>query len=249
MKAIVLAGGFAKRLWPLTHEQAKPLIDVGGVPVINYIIQKLETLKNDGIIDEIFVSVNSKFEDDFKKWMEKYGFVINLIVENTMHEGEKLGAIGGIEFLINKTGLNEDVLIVNADNLFGDSFRFSDAINFFIEKQCPVICGYDVKTKERARIFGVILSDENNKIIDFIEKPEDPKSTLISMGFYLFKKSTLELMKKYVAEGNPRDKPGEFIQWLYKRDDVFVFPYDGDWFDIGDHETLNRAREFVKNRH
>lgn len=244
MKAIVLAGGFAKRLWPLTHEQAKPLIDIGGKPVINYIIERLIKLKNERRIDEIFVSINSKFEQDFIKWKERYGFDVKIVVEKTTHEDEKLGAIGGINFLINREHLDDKVLIVNGDNLFDDKFNFSDALNFFHQKLGPVVCGFDVKTKERAKLFGTIIFDVNDKIIDFVEKPEHPQTTLISMGLYIFKKETLELLKKYIADGNSKDKPGEFIQWLYKRCDVFVYPYIGNWFDIGDHDTLNAAREF-----
>jgi len=248
MKAIVLAGGFAKRLWPLTHEHAKPLIDVGERPVINYIIERLLKLKDNGLVDKIFVSTNKKFERDFNKWLERYNFDVKLVVEGTNHEGEKLGALGGINFLINKEGIDDDIIIVNGDNLFDRDFDFASAIKFFRTKNRPVVCGFDVMTKERAMLFGTIIFDENKKIIDFIEKPEDPKTTLISMGLYLFKKGTIKILQQYLAEGNSPDKPGEFLQWLHKRHDVFVFPFNGRWFDIGDHATLEAAREYAKKK-
>jgi glucose-1-phosphate thymidylyltransferase len=247
MKAIVMAGGFAKRLWPLTREHAKPLISVGGRPVINYIVTELLKLKAAGEISEIIVSINAKFENDFKKWLDKYKFDIKLIVEPCCSEDEKLGAVGAINFIINKENIEEDLLVVNGDNLFDfHAFKFVDVIKFFREKGGPIVCGYDVLTKERAKFYGTIIYDQNNKVTDFIEKPEDPKTTLISTGCYLFKKDTLGILKKYIADGNPKDKPGEFLQWLHKRYDLFVFPFRGTWFDIGDHESLIRADEFAR---
>ncbi|MEM7819526.1 MAG: nucleotidyltransferase family protein [Candidatus Aenigmatarchaeota archaeon] len=245
MKAIVLAGGFAKRLWPLTKEQAKPLIDIGGKPVINYLIEKLLKLKE---IDKIFISTNKKFEQDFIRWKEKYNFNIKLVVEESRCEEEKLGAIGSINFLINKENINDDIIIVNGDNLFDEKFDFSDVINFFKEKNAPIVCGFDVKTKERARLFGTIIFDKNKKVIDFIEKPEKPKTTFISMGCYLFPKNYLNLFSIYLNEGNSKDAPGFFLQWLYKRYSLFVYPYNGDWFDIGDFNSLDAAREFIKKK-
>ena len=118
MKAIVLAGGFAKRLWPMTKENAKPLIDVGGKPVINYIIEELLKLKKRKVIDEIFVSTNKKFEPDFQEWLEKYKFGIKLVIEETTHEGEKLGAIGGIQFLIEKEGIAQNFKLQTQDFFF-----------------------------------------------------------------------------------------------------------------------------------
>jgi glucose-1-phosphate thymidylyltransferase len=247
MKAIVMAGGFAKRLWPLTHEHAKPLIKIGGKPVINYTIIELQKLKQSGMINEIIVSTNAKFEQDFKKWSDANGFDVNIIVEPSSTEEEKLGAIGAMNFIINKANISDDVLILNGDNLFDfRHFKFSDVINFFKEKNKNVLCAFDVITKEKAKMYGNVSVDNDNKIIDFQEKPEHPKSSLISMGCYVFKKESLSLFDEYLKAGNKKDAQGFFVQWLYKKDDVFAYPFKGAWFDIGDHESLIRADEFAR---
>lgn len=248
MKAIVLAGGFAKRLWPMTKENAKPLIHVGGKPVINHIIEELLKLKRRKVIDEIFVSTNKKFEPDFQEWLEKYKFGVNLIVEETRHEGEKLGAIGGIQFLIDKEGLDDDVIVIGGDNVFDDKFKFSKAIKFFREKGGPVLCGFDVQSQTRAKLYGIFVFDENNKITDFEEKPEEPKSTIASMACYIYTKETVKLIRKYLDEGNSPDMPGQFHQWLIKKQDTFMFPTGGVWFDIGDFGSLKAARDYKRKK-
>lgn len=248
MKAIVMAGGFAKRLWPLTKELAKPLINIGGKPVINYTIEELLRLKSLGIIDEVIVSINAKFADDFNKWLSNFNFDVNIVVEECRHEGEKLGAIGAINFVIQKEHLNDDLLIIGGDNLFDfRTFSFLNAIEFFKDHNEAVVCGYDVLTKERAKLYGVIVPDGHNKVIEFVEKPEDPKATLISSGCYLLSRDTLKILSQYIADGNPKDRPGDFLQWFYKRHNLYVFPFSGTWFDIGDHESLKNADEFAKN--
>lgn len=247
MKAIVMAGGFAKRLWPLTKEYAKPLITIGGKPVINYTIIELQKLKHDGTINEIIISTNAKFEQDFKKWSEMYGFDVNIVVEPCCNEEEKLGAIGAINFIIKKAGISDDVIILNGDNLFDfRHFKFLDVINFFKEKNGNVLCAFDLLDKEKAKIYGNVTIDNENKIVDFQEKPEHPKSSLISMGCYVFKKKSLSLFDEYLKTGNKKDAQGFFVQWLYKKEDVFAYPFKGTWFDIGDHESLICADEFAR---
>jgi len=248
MKAIVLAGGFAKRLWPMTKENAKPLIAVGGKPVINHIVEEMVKLKKRKIIDVIYVSTNKKFEQDFQEWMKKYKFDVTLIIEETTHEGEKLGAVGGINFLIKKERLDDDVMVIGGDNLFDKKFKFSKVIKFFREKGGPVLCGFDVETDMKAKLFGTIIFDEGGKINNFEEKPETPKTTFVSIACYLYTKKTLGLLKKYIADGNPTDMPGQFHQWLIKKQDTFVFPTGGEWFDIGNFCTLKAARVYATEK-
>lgn len=242
MKALVLAGGYAKRLWPLTLNKAKPLLEVGGKPIINYIIEKLE--KNDEIT-EIIISTNAKFEPVFKEWVQKYGFdKLKFVIEETHSENEKFGAIAGINFAIKLANIDEDCIILAGDNLF--SFDINDFIALFKEKSAPVLAVFDVKDKELAKKYGIAALDDSNKVVGFEEKPENPKSTLASTGCYVFPKATLELFAEYLDQSDKKDAPGFFLQWLYKKQDVFAFKFSDYWFDIGSLEALDEAREFMK---
>lgn len=243
MIAIVLAGGYAKRLWPLTLKKAKPLLEVGGKPIINHIIEKLE---NTDEVDQIIVSTNAKFEDGFNDWLKKYNLKkIKIIIEETHSEEEKLGAIGGINFVLEKEKIDDDCLIIAGDNIIG--FEISDFLEFYQQKQSPVIALFDVKGYEKAKLYGIVEIDDNDKVIDFVEKPKQPKSTLASMCCYVFPRNTLKLFKEYMKSDNSKDAPGFFLQWLIKKTEVFAFVFSNYWFDIGSFESLDEAKEFMKS--
>jgi len=242
MKAIVLAGGFAKRLWPLTLDKAKPLLEVGGKPIINYIIEKLEGMDE---IDKIFISTNAKFELGFKQWLKKYEFKkIKIVVEETRSEEEKLGAIAGINFVLEREKIDDDCIIIAGDNLFG--FILDDFLGFYKEKKSPVVAFFDVKDFEKAKLYGIAELDENNKIKGFLEKPEKPPSTLASTCCYIFPKDTVRLFPEYLKEGGSKDAPGFFLQWLIRKEEIFAYVFSNYWFDIGSFESLEEARKFMQ---
>ncbi len=243
MKAIVLAGGYAKRLWPLTKELAKPLVDVGGKPVIFYILDALEKSEH---INEMIISTNEKFAADFKQKLQPATFSkpIKIIAEPTLNENEKLGAIGGINFIFEKENLNEDILIIGGDNIIG--VDINKMIEDFRARGAPHVGIYDIKDRERVKQLGEVTVDADKKIIRFREKPEAPETTLISTACYLFPAGIRAQIKEYISSGGNRDAPGHFIKWLAERIDVYAHVFDSYWFDIGDHETLERAREFVR---
>jgi len=240
MYAIILAGGYAKRLGPIGENKAKALIEIAGKPIINYIVEKLENIE---VIKKIIVSTNQKFGDDFHQWNKKFKFrKVKIIIEPSRCEDEKLGAIGGIEFVIKKENIDDDIIIIGGDNLSG--IDFNELIRFFKGK--PVNALYDIKNIEEAKKFGVVKTD-NNKIIDIEEKPEQPKSTLISMCIYIYPKRILKYFNDYIKEGNNKDSPGYFLKWLCKKEEVYGFVYDGFWFDIGDVKTLEKADNFMRS--
>lgn len=241
MKAIILAGGYAKRLWPETLQKSKPLLDLAGEPIINHIIRKVDGLPG---IEEVLVSTNRRFKKDYEEWLKKYKFTkVRIAIEDTSREEEKLGAIGGLHHLIGKEGVKEDCLVLAGDNVV--TFDLSVFIDFYRKCKSPVIAAFDIKSREKAKLYGVLKIDGNSRVIDFREKPEKPESTLISMACYILTKQAITLLDKYVEEGNPRDNPGFFIRWLYRKMDVYTFVFDTAWFDIGDKESLQKAREFV----
>lgn len=238
MKAIILAGGFAKRLGLLT--KPKPLLNVGGKPIVQYIIEKIEKLED---IDTIYISTNKRFEYEFGKWLSGLSNrnKIKLIVEPAFSEKEKLGSVGGLNFSIMSEKIKDDILVVNGDNLFKSSLN--EILEFFKSKNAVVNALYDVKSLDIAKEQGSVITDKNNKIIELEEKAEKPKSTMISLGIYFFPKRILKLISLYIKEGNDPDKIGNFIRWLLKREDIFGFVFHEKWFDIGWPESLERARK------
>jgi glucose-1-phosphate thymidylyltransferase len=244
MKAIILAGGFATRLYPFTEGLPKPLLPVAGRPIINYIIDNIEKCED---IDEIIISTNKKFESHFKNWLKGITSAkkIKIIAEDVSEEGEKLGTIGALNFLLNTQKL-EDCLIVGGDNLF--DFEISDFVRYYMEIKKPVIAVYDIKDLEKVKNkFGVVTL-EGSKIVNFVEKPSRPETSLISTCCYIFPKHTLNLIPKYLKEGNPKDAPGHFISWLRTKQEIHGFVFDSNWFDIGSIDSLKAANEFIAEK-
>jgi glucose-1-phosphate thymidylyltransferase len=239
MKTIVLAGGYATRMWPLTKDYPKSLLPIAGKPVIEYILDCIEKLEE---IKEIFLSTNLKFENNFKKWLNKYKSSkdIKLVIEQTSEEKEKLGSIGALNFLIQHYRLNEELLIIGGDNLF--DFNLKNLIEFYSDKKKSVVLLYDMKDKERVKEkYGVLELNSDLKIINSEEKPKKPESTLISTACYIFSKEDLALITEYLESGNNPDAFGFFLAWLCKRSDVFGLIHKGLWFDIGSFDDYERA--------
>jgi len=226
MKAIILAGGYAKRLWPLTKNKPKQLLSVGGRPMIEYIMEKLEAQKD---IDKIIISTNEKFGKNFKQWLSGYKSSkdIELVIEPTLLEENKLGSV------------DEELMIIGGDNLF--EFDLRDLINYYREKKGNVVALYDLKSIQKARSYGVAKVDEEMKIIDFVEKPENPPSTLVSTACYVLSQEGVKSILTYLDKGENPDAIGFFIKWLIKRERVFGFVFSGRWFDIGSLESLKEA--------
>ncbi len=238
MKVIILAGGYAKRLWPLTKNKPKQLLSVGGRPMIEYIIKKLETQKE---IDKMIISTNEKFEQNFKQWLSEYKSTkdISLVIEPTLSEKNKLGSVGALGYLIKKKNINEELMIIGGDNLF--EFDLRDLINYYREKKENVIALYDLKTIQKAQNYGVVKVDKEMRIIDFVEKPKNPPSTLVSTACYILSSEGVRSILTYLYKGENPDAIGFFIKWLIKRERVFGFTFSGKWFDIGSLESLKEA--------
>jgi glucose-1-phosphate thymidylyltransferase len=223
-----MAGGYATRLWPITKGKPKPLLPVGDKYIIDHILEKTRNLGLD-----VYVSTNKFFERHFKSWAEENG--VELIVEETLSEEEKLGTIGAISYAISRLGI-DDYLIVAGDNLF--SFSLEDFLKHYKGK--PLVAVYDVGDFELAKRYGVVLL-EGDRVIDFQEKPVQPKSTLISTGVYAFPRDVMEMVDDYLKEGN-KDSPGYFIEWLLKKGvEIQAYKFDDYWYDIGSADSYLEA--------
>lgn len=241
MEAIILAAGYATRLYPLTENKPKPLLEVAGKPIIEHIIAKVEETG----ARKIHIVTNSKFERHFLEWLGKFDAKtpIGIINDRTSSNDDRLGALGDIHFSIAKKGINDDILVVAGDNLF--AFSLKEPFSLFSKRKQAVIVLHDVKDRKLASQYGVVAV-ENGIITDFEEKPTSPKSTLISTGIYFFPKKTISLIQKYIEQGNNPDKTGNFIEWLHKREKVYAYMTDRKWYDIGSFEQLEKANKEYK---
>ena len=237
MEAIILAAGYATRLYPLTKDTPKPLLKVANVPIIAHILAKIRKIND---IKKIYIVTNSKFHAHFSKWLGDFIFdrPIEIIDDGTTSNDNRLGAMGDINFVLKQKKIDDDLLVVAGDNLF--DFELDEVESFFRKKESSVIVAYDVKNPELAKQYGII-EQSNCMISNFVEKPAEPKSTLASTGIYLFTRKNVELIEEYISQGNNPDKTGSFIEWLYKREKVLAFVTEKTWYDIGTKEQLAEA--------
>lgn len=239
MKAVILAGGYAKRLWPITHQRPKPLLTVAGKPIINYIIEKLEDIDE---ITHVIVSTNQAFEGDFKSWLKtiKSDKKIELFIEPSTKEHDKLGTVGALNLVFQEKAVDEDVMIIAGDNIF--DFSLEEFLIFYKKIGYPVVALHNAQDKKKiAGIYGIAVIDDTNRIKEFQEKPMNPKSTLVSTACYIFPREILPLFSKYLEGGNNPDAPGYFLEWLYQLVDIYGFVFNEAWYDIGDHSSYLKS--------
>ncbi len=232
MKCIILAGGFATRLWPLTENKAKPLLHLKDRPLISHIVEKLpeET--------EIIISTNAVFEKEFKEWAQTFeGKNIKVFVEDSDGDEAKKGALGATALVIETEGIEEDLMLLAGDNYFG--FDMKDMIGQF--DQSPMLAAYDIKDTEKAKKFGVVV-EQDGKAVEFQEKPEEPKSTLVSTGCFLFPAKNLKDIVHYSKEHND-DLGGVFEYLTGKGESIDVFRFEEPWVDIGSYEAYLQANK------
>ncbi len=241
MKALILAAGYATRLYPLTKDFPKPLLKIKNKPIIDYILGKITSIRE---INEIFVVTNSKFFPVFKTWSRKVKArrKITLINDLTKSNEDRLGAMGDIGFVLDKKHIKEDLLIVGGDNLFDGSLN--DFIKFAKSKTPSVTIGvYRLKNIKDATRYGVVKISKESKIIDFHEKPEKPNSSLVAMCLYYLPYSGLKFIKDYMRIAKKNDATGRYIDWIKDRVDTYSFVFSGKWYDIGDYKYLNSAKK------
>lgn len=236
MKAIILAGGFATRLWPLTEKTAKPLLRIAGKPIISYIVEKLP--KDIPVI----ISTNTIFVDEFEQWKkeQKGNRDIQIFCEDAVGEKQKKGALGAVSLVVDSLQEKDDILVLAGDNLFLFDF------GAFLEraKENPLLAAYDIQEKKFAKAFGVLIPKDKHCVQEFQEKPEHPKSTLVSTGALYFPQKILPELQKYAQEKND-DLGGVFEYFLSHKKPVEYFSFDEPWFDIGSFGAYLEAQKYI----
>ncbi|MBN2306625.1 NDP-sugar synthase, partial [Candidatus Peregrinibacteria bacterium] len=232
MKCIILAGGFATRLWPLTENKAKPLLHLKDRPLISHIVEKLPE------DTEIIISTNAVFEKEFQEWAKNFkDRNIKIFVEDSEGDEMKKGALGATALVIETERVDEDLMLLAGDNYFG--FEMQDMLNKFAEN--PLLAVYDIKDKEKAKKFGVVVQ-QDGKAVEFQEKPEEPKSTLVSTGCFVFPAKNLKDIVHYAREKSD-DLGGIFEYLTGKGETIDVFHFEEPWVDIGSYEAYLQANK------
>jgi glucose-1-phosphate thymidylyltransferase len=240
MKLIILAAGYATRLYPLTLNQPKPLLPVAGKPMMEHVLDNIATIE---AIDQAYVVTNAKFAKHFEDWASAYRpdlhFRFTIVNDGSTDDSNKLGAIGDMHLVLTKYEINDDIIVIGGDNLFSnDLSEFGD---YCREKNAPVTGVYDVGDLEAIKKYNAIEIDEDHRITYFEEKPKVPRSTLTGIALYYYPVTALPLIYEYIAEGNNPDQPGRLVQWLYARAPFYVWKAPGLWYDVGSIETLEEA--------
>jgi glucose-1-phosphate thymidylyltransferase len=235
MKAIVLAAGYATRLRPLTDTWAKELLPVGGTPIIDRIV---DAIVASGEIDEVHVVTNTRKAPWFNDWAQGRDVVVH--DDGTTSNDDRLGAIGDMQFVVDRAAIDDDLLVIAGDNLF--EFSLADYVGFWRSKgRASAIAVRDVGSRELASQYGVVALDGDGRVLDFVEKPADPPSTLAAIATYLYHRDHVPLIRTYLDSGESADQPGRFVAWLCRREPVYGWVFDSTWFDIGNHEQLLEA--------
>ena len=247
MKAVILAAGYATRLYPLTKDKPKALLPIGKQTMLDTLVEKICAQPE---ITEIHVVSNHPFYSQLCGWAEgakeRYAPVLIQIWDDGTSSNEtRRGAIGDIQFTIESAKLDDDLLVAASDNLLDkplDGF-FED----FRKNGKDVLLANLMDDAEELKRYAVLSLDENGVITDLVEKPETPKSNVVANAVYLYRKDTLPEIIRYLEEGNNPDSPGHFPEWLYRRKTVRAHLYEGNCWDIGTVKSYYEIQESWKD--
>jgi len=243
MKAIVLAAGYATRLYPLTADRPKALLPIGGRPILDHLMAEIAGI--DGMT-EAHIASNHKFFGQFQTWADqarregRFGDLkIAVWDDQTTEDGGRLGAVGDIQFVIERADIDDDVLVAAADNYF--TFPLKLFIDDFRSHGRDTLLAARFTDYELLRRFAVAVLDEQRRVLALVEKPETPRTDIGVYALYLYRRDTLPPIRQYLAEGNSPDAPGHLPEWLHRRREVRAYLFEGECVDIGTPESYYEA--------
>lgn len=237
MKCLILAAGYATRMYPLTENFPKPLLEVGGKAILNWLIDDMDTR---GVIDEYVVISNHKYYEHFARWAKTKSQKITLLDDGSMSNETRLGAVMDIQFAIETLGLDDDLLVVAGDNLL--DFSLTTFIDYALEKKSCCTMRYYEGNMEKIKNHGVVYVDETDRIEKMTEKDPFPKSNWCAPAFYYYTREDARLVKQGIADGCGTDAPGSYIAWLCQRTPVYAMEMPGGRYDIGTLETYEKVK-------
>lgn len=247
MKIILLCAGYATRLYPLTKDRPKGLLPIADRSILDWILESVKGIQG---ITGVCVITNHRFAEHFMQWGKesKYPWSIRVVDDGTTTNENRLGAIGDLQFALKQEKIDlEDLLVIAGDNLFDWD------VKSFVEfgkshRPHPLIAVYDVESRELAKQYGLVLCNQDGQVSTFLEKPQDPPTTLASCGLYWLPKETRPLLDKYLADGHNPDQPGHYMKWLAETHRLYALSLKGRWFDIGDLQSYQKANEVYQEK-
>ena len=239
MKCVILAAGYATRLYPLTENFPKPLLAVGEKNILEWLIDDI----GDSVDGYIVIS-NHKFAEHFVKWAATRPEKITVLDDGTESNETRLGAVRDVHFAVEKLGLDDDLLVIAGDNVLDFSLR--GYISYYREKQTTCIMRYYEPSEEKLHKTGVAEVDENDLILGMEEKPANPKSHWCTPPFYIYKRSDVPMVKKGIESGCGVDAPGSFIAWLSGQVPVHAYEMPGKRYDIGNLASYEEVQKTYK---
>ena len=241
MKCIILAAGYATRLYPLTENFPKPLLPVRGRAILDILIDDVDRC---GLIDEYIVISNSKFYSHFVKWSEARPQPITVLDDGTSSNDTRLGAVRDIEVAIKALNIDSDALIMAGDNLL--SFSLCTFVDYAVRKGGSCVMRYYEPDTARLSKSGVLVLGEYDKVIKMQEKPKEPESSWCCPPFYFMTRPALNRVSEALFDGCGADAPGSLIEWLAPRETVFAMEMPGRRYDIGNLESYRRVeKEYI----
>ncbi len=238
MKCLILAAGYATRLYPLTENFPKPLLKVQEKTILDWLIEDIDTA---GLVDEYVVISNHKYAHHFEDWAKMKAQKITVVDDGTNTNESRLGAVRDIEYAIDQLGLSDDMLVIAGDNLL--DFSLTKFVYYALEKKASCIMRYYEPVHEKLLKCGVVTIDENDKILAMTEKSKNPATHWCCPPFYFYSKEDAKLVKKGIEEGCGVDAPGSFMAWLCTQTVVYAFEMPGKRYDIGNLESYRQVQE------
>lgn len=241
MKCLILAAGYATRLYPLTENFPKPLLEVQGKPILDHLIDDIDTL---GEVDEYVVISNHKFAEHFQKWSAEKPQKITVVDDGTSTNETRLGAVRDIQFAIDALKLDDDMLVIAGDNLL--DFSLTEFISYAKGKSASAIMRFFEADESKLKKSGVVQTNEQDLILAMEEKPTEPKSNWCCPPFYYYTKADAKRIAEGIEAGCGIDAPGSYIAWLSMQTEVYAMKMPGKRYDIGNLESYNKVREEYK---
>ena len=241
MKCLILAAGYATRLYPLTKNFPKPLLEVGGKAILDWLIDDIDTL---GVIDEYVVISNHKFADIFTEWANAKKQKVTVVDDGTSTNETRLGAVCDIKYAVDECNIDDDCIVIAGDNLL--DFSLTPLIEYAKGKGASAIMRYYEADEKRLTKCGVVDIDGDDRILSMEEKPERPKSHWCCPPFYYYTARDLRRIEEGIGAGCGVDAPGSFVAWLSGRSAVYAMEMPGSRYDIGNLESYERVKKEYK---
>ena len=236
MKCLILAAGYATRLYPLTENFPKPLLKVGDKTILDWLVENIDTA---GAVDGYAVISNHKFAEHFLRWAEGKSQNITVLDDGTESNETRLGAVRDIQFAIDRLSLDEELLVIAGDNVL--DFSLTKFLDYAREKASSCVMRYFEPRQEKLRKCGIAQVDENDRVLSLEEKPASPKSNWCTPPFYFFTRQDARLVARGIAEGCGVDAPGSFIAWLCGQRVVYSMEMPGSRYDIGSMQSYEEV--------